>query len=238
MYPGMGFSLTLFRILLGLFNPRSFFLILGNQSIISSNISLLLLSFLSFLPKCWYFKVFPIFIYLFFKDFILILRERGKEGERGRETSMWKRYIYWLSLTHPQLGTWPATQACALSGNWTSDLLVHRSALNPLNQTSQGWRFFCLFVFLIYSHLFNNPNDYSLFVHSTNTKQTKVQKALVIWQNDKARIWILLSPKLRFPKVTHHTQILSGMSPLRSIIKYPNLSQLHLLTCSQITLNT
>ena len=33
---------------------------------------------------------------------------------------------------------WPATQACALTRNQTSDTLVHRPALNPLNYTSQG----------------------------------------------------------------------------------------------------
>ena len=31
----------------------------------------------------------------------------------GRETSMCERDIDWLPLTHPLLGTWPATQACA-----------------------------------------------------------------------------------------------------------------------------
>ena len=38
----------------------------------------------------------------------------------------------------PQLGTWPATQTCVLTGNWTSDLSVPRPALNPLSHTSQG----------------------------------------------------------------------------------------------------
>ena len=36
------------------------------------------------------------------------------------------------------LGTWPATQACALTGHRTGDSLVHKSELNPLNYTSQG----------------------------------------------------------------------------------------------------
>ena len=31
----------------------------------------------------------------------------------------------------PLLGTWPATQACALTGNRTDDPLLHRPALNP-----------------------------------------------------------------------------------------------------------
>ena len=34
--------------------------------------------------------------------------------------------------------TWPATQACALTGNQTGDPLVHRQVLSPLSHTSQG----------------------------------------------------------------------------------------------------
>ena len=44
----------------------------------------------------------------------------------------------WLPLTHPLLGTWPSTQACALTGNQTNDLLVHRLVLDPQSHTSQG----------------------------------------------------------------------------------------------------
>ena len=53
--------------------------------------------------------------------------------EKGRETSM----CGCLSSA-PLLGTWPATQACALTGNGTSDPLVPRPVLSPLSQTSQG----------------------------------------------------------------------------------------------------
>ena len=51
-----------------------------------------------------------------------------------RETSM----CDCLLCMRPALGTWSATQACALTGNRTRDLLVHRLALNPLSLTSQG----------------------------------------------------------------------------------------------------
>ena len=79
-----------------------------------------------------------IFLGCFFKDFIyLLLRESTREGERGRETSMCKRYIVWLPLTHHLLRIWPTTQACALTGNQTSNPLVRRLALNPLSYTSQ-----------------------------------------------------------------------------------------------------
>ena len=44
---------------------------------------------------------------------------KGREGERGRETSMCG------CLSCPLLGTWPTPQACALTGNWTGNPLVH-----------------------------------------------------------------------------------------------------------------
>ena len=37
---------------------------------------------------------------------------------------------------------WPATQACALTGTQTSDPLVCRQGLNPLNHTSQDYYYF------------------------------------------------------------------------------------------------
>ena len=43
-----------------------------------------------------------------------------------------------LPLTRPQLGTWPATQTCALTRNQTDNLSVRRPELNPLSHTSQG----------------------------------------------------------------------------------------------------
>ena len=43
-----------------------------------------------------------------------------------------------LSLAGPQVGTWPATQASALTESPTSDLSIHRLALNTLSHISQG----------------------------------------------------------------------------------------------------
>ena len=68
-----------------------------------------------------------IYIYIY-----IYLREQGRVGERGRETSVW------LPLECPLLGTRPTTQACALTGNRTSDTLLLRLALDPLSHTSQG----------------------------------------------------------------------------------------------------
>ena len=67
-----------------------------------------------------------LFIYLF------IFGKRGKEGERERNINVW------LPLACPRLGTWPVTQACALTGSRTGDLLLHRPTPNPLSHTGQG----------------------------------------------------------------------------------------------------
>ena len=57
------------------------------------------------------------FVKLFKKDFIYFtFRERGKEGKKEKG-AMCQRNTYRLPLAHPQPGTWPATQACALTGN-------------------------------------------------------------------------------------------------------------------------
>ena len=50
---------------------------------------------------------------------------------------MYERCIYLLPLTSPALGTWPATQACALTGIRTSNLSVCRLALSRMSHTSQ-----------------------------------------------------------------------------------------------------
>ena len=73
-----------------------------------------------------------------------MFRQRGREKERDRNINVW------LSLTHPLLGTWPATQACALTGNRTSDLSVRRLVLNPLSYTSQG--IMCVVLTTSWSH--------------------------------------------------------------------------------------
>ena len=67
----------------------------------------------------------------FLKKNLFISREW--EGEREGNINVW------LPLVHPLLGTWPTTQACALTRNRTSDPLVHSPVLSPLSHTSQGW---------------------------------------------------------------------------------------------------
>ena len=64
------------------------------------------------------------YYFFLFRFYLFIFRE----GKRGRER---ERNIDQLHLSRPHLGAWPPAQACALTGNHTSDLLVHRMTLNP-----------------------------------------------------------------------------------------------------------
>ena len=59
---------------------------------------------------------------------IYLFLERGERREKERERNI----NVWLPLAR----TWPATQACALTGNRASDPLVCRLALSPLSHTS------------------------------------------------------------------------------------------------------
>ena len=74
-----------------------------------------------------------IFIFYFFKRFYYLFLERGEGREKDRERNI----NVWLPLACPLLGTWPATQVCALTGNRTGNPLVVRPALNPLSHPSQ-----------------------------------------------------------------------------------------------------
>ena len=47
------------------------------------------------------------------KGFIYLFLERGE----GREIERERNISVWLPLVHSQLGTWPTTQANALTGN-------------------------------------------------------------------------------------------------------------------------
>ena len=74
-------------------------------------------------------------VWSYFKDFIYLFLKRE---ERERIVNMW------LPLACHQLGTWPTTQTCVLTGNWTSNSLVHRPTFSPLSHIIQGWSlFFC-----------------------------------------------------------------------------------------------
>ena len=74
----------------------------------------------------------------FLKNLFIYLKEREREGEREERNIDAQELYQSVVLTHPQLGTWPATQPYALTGNWTGDLSVCRQMFNSLSHTSQG----------------------------------------------------------------------------------------------------
>ena len=80
---------------------------------------------------------------IFEKILFIYFLERGvgKEKERERNINVW------LPLMFPQMGNWPTTQVCALTGNPISNHLVYKPMLNPMIYTTQG----CTLVFWIHS---------------------------------------------------------------------------------------
>ena len=85
-----------------------------------------------------------------FLKILFIFSERGTEKERERNINVW------LPLVYPLVGTWPTTQACALTGNRTSDPLDCRPACTPLSHTSQG-------SLLFFNHDMNEYNHCNIF---------------------------------------------------------------------------
>ena len=114
---------------------------------IISNFSTLLsllffLLFLHFVSVCYvkiqaFSKCLWCLVFIFFKILFIYFRERGRVGEREGE----KHQCVVACHTTP-LRTWPATQACALTGNRTSDPLFSSLALNPLSHTKHGCALF------------------------------------------------------------------------------------------------
>ena len=73
----------------------------------------------------------------------LFFRERGREEEK--ETN-----IDGVPLARSQLGAWPTTQACALTGKQTNNPSVLRPALSPLSHTRQSSKQFWKHLLLTY----------------------------------------------------------------------------------------
>ena len=74
------------------------------------------------------------FLGFFFKILFILFLDRAERREKEIERNI----NVWLPLMHPLPGTQPATQACGLTGNRTSDPVVCKQALNPPSPTSQG----------------------------------------------------------------------------------------------------
>ena len=78
--------------------------------------------------------------------FIYLILEIGERRER--ESVLEKHQLVAFHMS--QLGTQPATQARAMTGNRTGNLLVCRPALNALSHTSHGRIFDLLVGYFIY----------------------------------------------------------------------------------------
>ena len=125
-----------------------------------------------------YFKIcfnhYKFSFFLFFKDCIYLLLERGREREREGE----KHQCVVASWASPTGETRPATQACALTGNQTGNPLACRPALNPLRHTSQGYKFSFVNVLpLSFVHLFNSLwRIYSLILEREERRETSMRE--------------------------------------------------------------
>ena len=94
---------------------------------------------LSWLPLCFVglFFLKKIFIYLFLE------RREGREKVREGNIDVWEKH-WSVASRIPPPGSWPAPSAQALTGKWTSDLLVCRRMPNSLSHISQGCCWFLL----------------------------------------------------------------------------------------------
>ena len=77
------------------------------------------------------------------KFLFIYFRKRGRWGEKEGEKYWCVRETSISCLLHmPHLGTRPTPQAHALTRNWSSDLWLCRTMLNPLSHASQGNKWF------------------------------------------------------------------------------------------------
>ena len=97
--------------------------------------------------------------FFFFKYFIYLFLERGAGREEEEEKHQRERNINRLLLSRCQLGTWPTTQACALTGDPTGDLLVQFTGWHSIHWPHQpslydflnkNWELHLLNKFILY----------------------------------------------------------------------------------------
>ena len=137
-------------------------------------------------------------------NFIYLLLERGEGKEKERERNINVQ----LPLVCPLLGTWPATQACALTGSQTSNPLVRRPALNPLSYTSQGP---CILI-----------QSQNLFIihHSPPQKETEVSGSIPSFP-EPFSIYFYLKKRCHICKITAAHSIFNILYHLQVVSSHP-----------------
>ena len=98
----------------------------------------------------------------------------------------------WLPLSCPLLRTWPATQACALTGNWTDNPLVHRPVCSPLSHTSQSQE---ILIYrkgldLVHHHIYTTQYHIQ---HMMNMQEIAVQQ-INLWKYLNMYGWLFCLP--------------------------------------------
>ena len=110
-------------------------------------------------PPC---AVGAIIIFILFYRFYLFIFREGKTGrKRDRNISVW------LSLTHPSLGTWPATQACALDRASNQQPFASQASTQPTKPHQPGHYFHIFFVRKIVHSRVKRLSQATLSVHGS-----------------------------------------------------------------------
>ena len=102
------------------------------------------------------------------------MREGRKEGGRERNINVW------LHLECPLLGTWPATQACVLTGNWTCNPLVLRKC--SIHRVTPTRALFCIFM------------NSGIFFNTPPTTDLALNGNINIWPSPIQYMWKTIRP--------------------------------------------
>ena len=122
--------------------------------------------------------MFYFLFFIFLYSFLERWEGREKRGKKHR-CVIASCVPYW---------TGPATQECALPGNWTSNPLIHRTTLNLLSDTSQSmFHFLKILVILKNISLIKliNINSYRVIYCKKSRKYYWIKKATIwidIWE--------------------------------------------------------